>query len=341
MRMKNKLIILFFIFISCTSKEKTNTILIDVNKAIEINVDEKFDDKIYFDTCQNAIIGNVNRVYTLDDSYIIYSKNKLLKFNKNDGKLIFKFSEVGKAKNEYIDLWDCWKSQDTLFIYDMNGRKILKYDINNNLIGTVPLNRDINKPFQTISPIGNDYYIGKRVYSGEKTEELYLYDNNFIGIKEIKGLDLTSGIYLGYPFASYKNEILYWRHLDGVIYNIHLNGEVTEKYTINFGEMNIPSDIEFADEYEKLEFANKDAKQYATFVSNVFENDTYLFFTYLYNRGKYFALYDKKKNSERSFKVSSKAKMTINNIFMNDDILIFAEDDNGESVLLTLKINNI
>ena len=63
-----------------------------------------------------------------DDKFLISTQGKLLLYSR-DGNFIGQIGQRGRAANEYIGYTDCWIQDNHVYLYDMNGKKVLKYTL--------------------------------------------------------------------------------------------------------------------------------------------------------------------------------------------------------------------
>ncbi len=308
----------------------------------EINLqNENFQQICLTDQENPAEIGDVRKILFTKDQYIIECRNSVLAFDSKTGILETTFSGQGRAKGEFITLWDVWLKGDTLCLYDMDSKKILRYDLNGNLldIHAVAAKAE-DAPFQALAELGKNYYIGKRIYSGMEHVELNLYDRNFKFVREIGELKIESGIWLGYPFFVYKpDEVLYYRYLYNEIYSIDEQQNVRVKYYVDFGENNVPLNPDLKDEYDRIDFVNNSTKKYATFVSNIYESEEYFCFRFVCDKGKCLGVYDKLKGNVFSFVFTS--PVSIIDIYTTDNHAVIVSQDMEKTYLTTVSIEKL
>ena len=145
-------------------------------------------------------------------------------------------------------------------------------------------------------------------------------------------------------FFPYKNEVLYWEILCDTIYSINKSAAITPKYFVDFGNRRLPEKISGSDDlYTRIEYVNKpeNKDRYATMVSNVREDEKYLYFSFVYGYGVInFARFDKKTGKTDLFRlVDSQTNKNVKYTYMtvlNGDIIVAAllDDDSGDNQVL-------
>lgn len=330
--------------ISCKQSEKNSTatiIQIDLKKLQQVNIQGEYTTQIcLMDNGNPALVDEVKKILSIEGQYIIQCKNKVLAFDAQTGIQKMSFSDQGRAKDEFINLWDIWAEKDKICIYDMNSKKILQYYCNGNLFDVITVTSEAeNHPFQALAKVSDEHYVGKCVYSGPESVELALYNNKFEFEKEFGNLNLESGIYLGYPFFMYKpNEILYYRYLYNDIYAIDDKRQVTVKYYIDFGKNNVPLNPDLKDEYDRIDFVNNSKKNYATFVSNIYESNKYFCFRFAFDGERCLGVYDKSSGEASAFTFISSSESPRADVYVFDDKALLITQDMDKTCLTTISV---
>lgn len=346
-----KYLIVFVILgciISCKQSEKSDAktiIPIDLEKMHKIDLQGEYAKQICLvNNGNSALVDEVKKILFAEGLYIIQCRNKVLAFDVQTGIQKMSFSGQGRAKGEFICLWDTWIEGKTIYLYDMDGKKILQYDFNGNLSGVIFVAAKAGDyPFQALAKMGESCYVGKRIYgSMEHTTELNLYDKNFEFVKEIGDLNIESGIYIDYPFFVYSpSEILYYRYLYNDIYSIDDKQNVIVKYYVDFGENNVPLNPYFKDEYDRIDFVNNSKKNYASFVSNIYESDKYFCFRFVFDGEKCLGVYDKSNGKTDAFVFISSSGSPHADVYIFDDKALLVTQDMDKTCLTTINVDDL
>jgi len=340
-------IVLFFLsailLLGCENKSKKSnveSIKIDLSKSISLDLNKdnvKTIDLISNDS--SIIVGNLDKILFTDKAYFIESQNNILIFDRKTGTLINSIRKRGKARNEYISIWDFWLEDNVIYIYDFNSEKILKYNDKGIFIKSDTLKK--SNPFQLIIKMDSNYYIGKQSFSNCPVKELALYDKNFKFIKNISDFTLRSGIKIGDPFYKISNNsLLYNRCFINTIYNVSLDS-VCIKYKVDFMKNNIPKKEIFKDEYDYIDLLKEIDCKYASLIRNLYESKEYFCFTFLFKGNKYIAIYNIKSKIINTYLLKC-GDNRYSAIYFNDDsVILFYQKLEGGTSVQELKIATI
>ena len=255
-----------------------------------------------------------------------------------DGNFIGQIGQRGRAANEYIGYTDCWIQDNHVYLYDMNGKKVLKYTLDNQLDKIYPLKSEVSPntyPFAFIIPFG-DGYIGQCVWNGSMKESpaLAFYDKNFAFHSVIGHLTIRSGLRIGYPLIqSVNNTALYWNPLDRRIFRITPDQNIKLAYTLSFGNKNYPELTTVKDDYEILGVYQDKTwrKNHAGIITYVWENAENLLFLYSYADNLHIGIYTQ--NTVSNYRlIDSKQSNILSSAFDGTSLYFFVEIPDGVEV---------
>ncbi len=284
------------------------------------------------------VIGSVKSIFRTDSVFYIHHGQIMSRYDMQ-GRFLGNISHQGRGPGEYLTLWYCWERDQSVFLYDLDGKKILTYPHDSGTLSERTID-DQGKRFQAIIPFGKGY-VGKMGYDGtEECRELGFFDENYLFIKPVGSMTLRSGLWLGNSFAGLgENEVLYWRQLENDIYTIRPDSTISIKYTIDFVDRNVPK-RDFVDEYEKIDFINSDPNAYATFLSNVSETAENLLFTFIFQAQKHLAVFDKTTRQTRIYHFVLPENQTLHDIFpTREDIFIVATNTTSPNSILVYTLD--
>lgn len=330
------------LFIACSrpseNLDKGEKITIDASAIKEIKLSSENSTRIVLENNADGIIAEVKKLYIHDSIFYIHSLQKMSMFNF-DGSFHGNISSKGRAANEYLTLWYSWITDSDLFMYDLNSNKIMQYNFKNKTINNLEL--PDTKRFQAVIPLGNKGFIAKLSFMGSENScpELGFYNKEYKFIRELGPLKLNSGLWLGYPFYIFGNEVLYWRHLGQDIYSVDHDLNFTIKYTLDFQGKNIPM-IDFEDDYAKIDFINRTPEKYISSLFDVEETDKYLFFVFIYDKTKNIAVYSKKKKELNLYKFTFDGTESLNTVIpYKDKIIVVSDIETGNSIIYIFSPN--
>ena len=329
---------LFLIFIMCGCTQDK------IEKGTEIIVNPNYSQTISWSDCNkfklqqdSLMIGKISKSIYYDDKFLISTQGKLLLYSR-DGNFIGQIGQRGRAANEYIGYTDCWIQDNHVYLYDMNGKKVLKYTLDNQLDKIYPLKSEVSPntyPFAFIIPFG-DGDIGQCVWNGSMKESpaLAFYDKNFAFHSVIGHLTIRSGLRIGYPLIqSVNNTALYWNPLDRRIFRIAPDQNIKLAYTLSFGNKNYPELTTVKDDYEILGLYQDKTwrKNHAGIITYVWENAENLLFLYSYADNLHIGIYTQ--NTVSNYRlIDSKQSNILSSAFDGTSLYFFVEIPDGVEV---------
>jgi hypothetical protein len=313
----------------------------DVSTIEEIKLSAETSRRIILSNDSNGLIGPVKKIYLHDSLFFLHHQQKMSIF-KYDGSFYGNISSHGRADNEYLTMWYSWIKDSALYIHDMNGKKIMQYGFADGSIRNNELT-ERSRAFQALMPIGDRGFIGKLGFMGNVNtdSELGFYNNNYEFIQEIEPLVLNSGLWLGYPFSKFNDEVIYWRPFDRDIYSVNESLNFSVKYTLDFGDNNVP-ERDFQDDYEIIDFINKTPDKYVAGLFDVEETDDYVCLVFIYDKTKNIAVYSKNNNSTNIYRFSFEDGETLNTVIpYKDQIIVVSDRESESSIIYLIDIDNI
>ena len=355
--------IYFFLFATilyaCTSSDKKGesiTIRMDLENIKEIDFSILVDrQKIELELADNSFLADIHSIFFINNKLFVYGRGKVLAFDEN-GKFLFQVGDKGRGPGEYLNISSCFVNDSYINIYDDNNRKILKYNENGNFVKENKI--DVKETYPSVHKIfplsKKEGYIAKNGYMGGDGAEKYptysYYNKEFKWVNDVK--DHFRDNSMTYPTFSfcYQEEILTWEFFIDVIYSIKGN-TIFPKYIIDFGRYSLPDEIK-RDIHDNDKLMNvvmwtnrpENKDRIASIVQYVFENDQYLYFTFLFRGGPCIARYDKKGEIADVFRViNTKGDIEAGAFLMpfNDKVVTFCFDeskDKGNPTILFLDI---
>ncbi len=339
--------VLFLSLLGCENRdESVKFVQVDLTKEVEVSI-KKFSKDLLVLTKDGApaVIGAGNRDFLItEDRYIINDlQGDIMGFGRETGEFITSYSAKGRAVNEYVGAPRAWLEGDTLKLFDFNTKKIVAYDIDGEYINSEKLLTELeDAPFTILAKYGNGY-VGRRCYFGgfPAVAELALYDSEYKFVKDLTKDINRAGIDLGSPFGvANGSDVLYTKYFDTKIFSVE-SDSLKLKYEVDFMENGIPKDREFVDEYEIIDFVNKDPQRYATLIANLYESEEYLCFTFLTNGNKKVLVHQKKKDISTPVVFTDLEEYAIKGIFFSyNEVLLYLEDEE-KSAVLPIKIKSL
>ncbi|MDR3266193.1 MAG: 6-bladed beta-propeller [Tannerella sp.] len=246
--------------------------------------------------CEEAIFGEIskiirhkNRIYILDKrqtySVIIYDTL---------GNFVNLIDKHGQGPNEYIQLSDIFINPDdeTLNLVSRTDRKILKHDLNGNLIKV----EKMPKMFSNLLKV-KDGYLGDMANTAiyEKNSNNVWTLSNKLELKDgFFEIDPTweSSLIAHESFSQYKDKTYYTTFLDFNVYSIK-NGKCSVAYTFDFGKHTWPKEYIEYDKYKSLRKDGDGWKLYINQFDHFQETQLHLIAEVIYNPNILLCVYNK------------------------------------------------
>lgn len=311
--MTNKLniLILFFLFFSCSSPaDHVDNVNLNIikqelpSRESILNLSEyyKINRLIKLQSNDSSIIDYVNKVLVDNELIFIKGGNSVFKFNLN-GNFLNKLTKGIGGPDEFVNLTDViiLPEQKRLWLYDSNQRSIFQYNydfemeidysLNYPLFGIEKLDKglvgtsgylEVLDNFSSLYLFGGENLLTGFIpskshlnFNPEKARYLHVYRHDFFS----KGP-------VGYNFVNSFND---------TIYHVNENMEVLPKYYIDFGSSKLNENELIGRNYSSVvdvfQYINSSDKSYN--VGNVVEFDKYLLYKF-FNQGLPFvSVYDK------------------------------------------------
>lgn len=296
-----KIFILVFIFIcgGCISPQvdSLTKVAVDIEKAISYDLGKKSEFIVQLDTMSEAILANVNSIYFIQDTIVIFARNAVALFDFR-GKYLCNLAVKGRGPDEFGDITHVFCKDGFIFITDMVNDCIRKYNTHGMLLDTFPLKEFDEKvigayPF----PLGN-LYVSRNQFRGvvDKTPELSLLDSNFNVLKVSDRLKMRSGlIYFNYFSQDGESQLLYTQLLNDTIYSIDTSLSVRPCYCFDFGKYKIPEEARrvYTDIYDLIEYTNTYSENIASLASHLYNTENSLSCLFASNGKLYVVVYNK------------------------------------------------
>ena len=334
---KRALVVLFLVTLAaCGQRERGQ----QEPQIIGVSIDEAL--KVHFAKETGILLdhvfpGMVDDAMIVDSTLLVLSANHLDGFSLRSGKKKTAFSMPGRGPGEYVRIWDYGVDGNDIYLYDIDGKRMLFFTPEGELLRTIQLSeKSADNPFQSVIPVPwENAYLGKRVFGMPDVPELSLYDKDF-RFARAEGTDiLRSGIKLWRQlFIGADGDVLYNRYFSNAVQRITPDG-VSVKYLIDFSGLNLG---EVKDEYEVLRELSKreNAGRYAAIMGSLFENKSVFAFQFATDGIMYFAVFDKlAKNSKLFLPVVEGSE--VRQVFLHGESLYIIAADEDNQIFLFLK----
>ncbi len=285
-------IILIYFLSSCAEKStSTNSEFnsnFDINKVINLNADSFTTTEflIPLETTKESILGEISQMYFSDSTIFIfdYSSQKLLCFDKNNGKFLKQIWKQGRGPNEFTFISSVFYSikEKLLYVYDGGKKKMFIFSDLGDYLEEIEV--DSNYLFTSFCKL-NDTFWAYSPYEIEDNKIQYNLYEFTDDLKNIKSQHIPTKNFFDrksnfYSFQVVNDKAYFITTKDAQIYEIY-NNTVKPYYCIE--NLLVKADIEKLNsisnktEYENNLYMNK--SNYNITSSNFVYTENKIYFT--------------------------------------------------------------
>jgi len=307
------LILLFFSFNSCSHKQDKQIIKLNIDENVETDYSSIFERVEYLQLKipSDRVMGNIGKVFFTEGYIGVLDRRKeSVWIFDNKGELVNEISIIiGRGPGEVLTLSDVDFGREKQ-IHVLGAYRINTFDFNGQL------KKEIQLPFLSrsfeYSEKGDFFltFMNNEIATPKGDQKKGLY-NLFSVSRDGKIIDRflpfqqsETGLsrLLISNFYSYDNTIHHYSFLNNNIYQVTGKNSVEKKYTIDYGENQIPDELfEKRDNYQTgLDFLRKEiyTKNFLV-LSTVMETSKHLIIGVNYSSKRGYLIYDKKEGISR------------------------------------------
>lgn len=321
-----------FLFFSCREgncEYEYETILINVDKAKPLYIGDSINKIVSLELTDNSLLTHIEQLDIIDKKILIFDKHRLMVFDTN-GLFLYSIGQKGLGPGEYTAINSYFVVGDTVNIYDANLHKLFIYQIDGSFVNS----KRIEGLIESVYPVNNKRFIGRKKYRGDKleTSTLATLDEDFNLVADIDNRSLKSGVVISDYCCTYNNNTLYWEFLNDTIFAIK-ETKIVPQYYVDFGKNKIPPiEIQGKELGEIIEYVNNHVSKYASGVRYVHEDKSNIRFIFTYQEKMYYARYNKNTKEASSFYISN------TNSSLN--VQYFMRCVDGEIILVMVDLDN-
>jgi hypothetical protein len=285
------LFILFFVF-ACTQTEKPQPFLDDGItitcglEACETNITDIVDGAIEYiplETNSESLIGKISNIRYGQGKYFIMDEQQKSVIIFNDkGKHISTINRKGGGPCEYYDLYDMRLSRDNTveILGSSNPLTLIQYGQNHSQCQKLQTVDKISA--YQFMPIDSGYVFLQAIGAFEKDKQYFIFITDSEG--KIEKKYLPSYRLTGYSINNSNNfymlddTVVFYMSRDKHIYQISQQGEMSIRYTVDYGKYHLPDEINKLFE-KSLDQYIEQSRSYASGPGNICESHTHLYFS--------------------------------------------------------------
>ena len=287
--------ILFLIFItfSCNSKNENLYEIINLREAFEnkkpININDiatNFE-YIILETKDECLTGTRLAIYSNDQYLIAIDREKILLFDRKDGRFIREVGHKGNGPGEYSRTYNVMPfDEGKNIVYAGRNKKRYGYSLDGQLKDTLSIP-------ELVSEIGNidDNIFAAFMpdYQGGEKIKIVLFNHNDSLMKTFPNYltsPKTSSVFVWNPnswFYKLDKQLYFYQLFNDTVFHVETNS-LTPKYVLNMGHYSPPYEMKTSPEFESGKYF---------IMRTIQESSKYLFCSFNFNKKNYTAIFDK------------------------------------------------
>jgi hypothetical protein len=297
--MKLKLLLyllLIYIISFCCHQKKPD------NKSLEIiNLDEAFENRKPINICDiskhieyirlesndKCLTGTKLKVYSSNQFLIAIDRNKILVFNRKDGKFIREIGHLGNGPGEYSRTYPVMPfDEEKNIVYAGRSKKRYGYSIDGHLKDTLTIP-------ELVSEIGNideDIYAAYLPnYQGNEKNKIVIFNNKDSIIKifpNYLSAPITDGFFVWNPgswFYRLNKQLYFYELFNDTVFHVNSNS-LAPRFIFNMGPYSPPYEMKTSLKFEVDKYF---------IIKTLNESSKYLFCSFNFNKRNFTAIYDK------------------------------------------------
>ena len=291
--------ILFLIFItfSCNSKNENLYEIINLQEAFEnkksININDLATnfEYIQLETKDECLTGTRLAIYSNDQYLIAIDREKILLFDRNDGRFIRKIGQKGNGPGEYSRTYSVMPyDEGKNLIYAGRNKKRYGYSLDGQLNDTLSIP-------DLVSEIGNiddkTYAAFMPDYQGGEKIKLIIFNHTDSLLKTFPNYlsaPKTSSFFAWNPnswFYKLDKQLYFYQLFNDTVFHVGTNS-LTPKYVLNMGQYSPPYEMKTSPEFDPGKYF---------MMRTIQESSQYVFCSFNFNKKNYTAIFDKNKRT--------------------------------------------
>ena len=296
--MKSKyLLFLFFLTFSCSSPNDNLHEIINLKQAFEkmkpVDISDIANNFEYIrlETKDVCLTGAKLKVYSDDQYLIAIDLNKILLFNRKDGKFIREIGHMGNGPGEYSRTYRVMPfNEEKNIVYAGRNKKRYGYSLDGQLKDTLTIP-------ELVSEIGNiDEGIFAAFlpnYQGNEKNKIIIFNDKDSLIKIFQNYlsaPKTDGFFVYNPgswFYKLNKQLYFYELFNDTLFHVSTNS-LTPRIIFNMGPYSPPYEMKTSPKFEVDKYF---------VMQTIQESSKYLFCSFNFNKKNYTAIFDKNKRT--------------------------------------------
>lgn len=287
-----------FIIASCSQPESVKNQSVEIIKLSEafssrkpVTISDISTDLEYvrLETKDACLTGTRLAVYSNDQYLITIDREKILLFDRKDGKFIREIGRRGNGPGEYSRTYNVMPfNEEKSVVYAGRNKARYGYSLEGQLTDTLPIP-------ELVSEIGNiedDVFAAFMPdYQGGEKRKILVFDRRDSLVNTFPNYltaPNTSGFFIWNPnswFYKHNNELCFFQLFNDTVFQVKANS-ITPRYIFDMGPYSPPYEMKTSQEFESDKYF---------MMRTVQESSGYLFCSFNFEKKNYAAIYDKSK----------------------------------------------
>lgn len=226
------------------------------NNAIDVSYVPLYEDDRHLVRNVDKLIVNGNGIFMFDK----LGTNTLLRHSP-DGKFQVAYGSKGGGPDEYVRLWDFDVFGDSVYLYDLNTKKIQCYAIDGTLMGSKVV-IDFEPEHFIVLPNGG--FMFSTLYPGAGSQVIITDEQMQVVRRILPYVDGQQNDKMTHTvFQRLGDKIVYHRPINDTVYLLSQTGDIEQRFVCDFNGNNMPERLQKS--YELV--SKEDAKAKYTFLT--------------------------------------------------------------------------
>lgn len=293
-------LLLSFLMTSCSQHESANkksVEIINLNEAIESRKSVNISDisinfeYVSLETKDECLTGTRLAVYSNDQYLIAIDREKILLFDRKDGKFIREIGHRGNGPGEYSRTYNVMPfDEEKNIVYTGRNKMRYGYSLEGQLKDTLSIP-------ELVSEIGNiddnTFAAFMPDYQGGEKNKLIIFNHKDSLLKTFPNYlsaPKTQSFFAWNPnswFYKLNQQLCFYQLFNDTVFHVQPNS-ITPKYVFDMGPYSPPYEMKTSPDFEPDKYF---------IVRTIQESSKYLFCSFNFNKKNYTAIYDKNKRT--------------------------------------------
>lgn len=299
-RIHSFFILLLFTISSCSQNESLKEKSIEVIKLYEaftnkssLNIQDistKFE-YVILETKDECLTGLRLAVYSSDEYLIAIDREKILLFDRKDGKFLRQIGHKGNGPGEYSRTYLVMPfNEETSIIYAGRNKKRYGYSFDGDLKDTLAIP-------ELVMEIGNinDTLFAAFLpdFQGGENYKIKIFNNNDSLIQAFPNFlsaPKTPGVFVWNPnswFYRLEKQLYFYQLFNDTVFHVGTNS-ITPRFLLDMGPYSPPYEMKTSQEFQPDRYF---------MIKTIQESSRYLFCSFNFSKKNYTAIYDKLKRT--------------------------------------------